>query len=216
MALVVALPATAREAQEPEGAAAWTRLTEHAPWKLGGLALTVPTILLAGRHDDEVSAWAGRVRPLDGVSVVGSRSQIPVLLGSALGLAGWALLEGPGERSRARWRHLEIFVVTQTINAGLTSLLKITVRRTRPDGRSTTSFPSGHTSSTFAWATFVWRRHGWQWGVPAMLFAGFVGLSRIQDQRHYLSDVLAGASLGVVVAYLVDVLYGPDLFSEVR
>ena len=74
----------------------------------------------------------------------------------------------------------------------------------------TTSFPSGHTVTAFAMATsfsFLYPR----WSVPAFLIAAMIGLSRIVLTAHYLSDVIAGAVVGVIcslgVKYLFDRLY---------
>ena len=75
-------------------------------------------------------------------------------------------------------------------------VLKPSVDRTRPDG-GRHSFPSGHTASAFAGAAFVQRRCGWRLGVPAYTLASFVGYSRVEAKRHYTSDVVAGAAIGI-------------------
>jgi membrane-associated phospholipid phosphatase len=80
----------------------------------------------------------------------------------------------------------------------LTHTIKVSTQRSRPDGTAF-SFPSGHTSSSFAAATVLQRHFGWKAGVPAFAVATYVGASRIQQNRHYLSDVAFGAALGVVV-----------------
>lgn len=74
--------------------------------------------------------------------------------------------------------------------------LKFTVNRQRPDG-GTQSFPSGHTAAAFAGAGFLQRRYGWAYGAPAYAVAAFVGYSRVRARRHWTSDVLAGAAIGV-------------------
>jgi membrane-associated phospholipid phosphatase len=79
----------------------------------------------------------------------------------------------------------------------LTHTLKVSTQRSRPDG-TPFSFPSGHTSSTVAAATVLQRHFGWKAGVPAYAVAAYVGASRIQQSRHYLSDVAFGAALGIV------------------
>ena len=78
----------------------------------------------------------------------------------------------------------------------VTYLLKISVNRRRPDGGSW-SFPSGHSASAFAGAAFLQQRYGWQYGAPAYAAAWFVGLSRIYAQRHWPTDVFAGAAIGI-------------------
>ncbi len=89
------------------------------------------------------------------------------------------------------------------VNFGYTELIKVTVRRERPDGQDNQSFPSGHTSNAFALAAVAERHYGWKVGAPAYLLAGLVGASRIEEDRHYLSDVVAGATLGFIVGRTV-------------
>ncbi len=81
--------------------------------------------------------------------------------------------------------------------------LKEAVRRQRPDGSDRLSFPSGHASGAFALATVAEKHYGWKVGLPAYLVASAVGVSRIENDRHHLSDVLAGAALGYVVGRTV-------------
>ena len=70
----------------------------------------------------------------------------------------------------------------------------------RPFGRGGTSFPSGHTSCAFTAATSLslsFRCAGLQ-----TLFFGWailIGLQRIYTGAHWLSDVLAGAALGISI-----------------
>jgi membrane-associated phospholipid phosphatase len=85
----------------------------------------------------------------------------------------------------------------QLIAEALTFALQYSIRRTRPDHGSGLSFPSGHASVTFATAT-VLQQFGWRAGVPAYALASYVAVSRIQAERHYLSDVVFGAALGIV------------------
>lgn len=80
--------------------------------------------------------------------------------------------------------------------AALTYLLKITIDRERPSGGGW-SFPSGHTSSAFSGAMFINNRYGIKYGIPSLLLASFVGYSRVYADKHYWSDVIAGASIGI-------------------
>jgi membrane-associated phospholipid phosphatase len=74
--------------------------------------------------------------------------------------------------------------------------LKFSVGRERPDGSNTQSFPSGHSASAFATAAVLQRRYGWKVGVPAMLLATYVATAQVHDNKHYLSDVVFGATMG--------------------
>ena len=89
------------------------------------------------------------------------------------------------------------------VNGVYTEVFKQAVSRTRPDGSDSLSFPSGHTSSAFALATVAQKHYGWKAGVPSYLGASAIGFSRIERNRHYLSDVLAGATIGVVTGRTV-------------
>lgn len=84
-------------------------------------------------------------------------------------------------------------------SSGVTTALKYAIREPRPgntDERN--SFPSGHSTTAFAFGGYIYEEHGWKWGVPALALASFVGVSRINDNRHYLHDVLAGTTIGLM------------------
>jgi membrane-associated phospholipid phosphatase len=89
------------------------------------------------------------------------------------------------------------------ITAALTYGLQFAVRRERPDTSDVYSFPSGHSSMTFATATVLERRFGWRAGIPMYLIASYVATSRLHENRHHLSDVVAGATLGIIVGRTV-------------
>ncbi len=95
------------------------------------------------------------------------------------------------------------------VNFAYTEVIKVAVGRERPNGADNQSFPSGHTSNAFALAAVAERHYGWKLGVPAYLLAGVVGASRIQQDKHYLSDVVAGATLGYIVGRTVVRVNGP-------
>jgi len=109
----------------------------------------------------------------------------------------------------------------------ITEVVKNTIKRKRPDGSDSRSFFSGHTSTAFASSTYLFLElndfydkweltrnnkilkttfkattfsalYGW---------AAYVGYSRINDKKHYLSDVLIGAAVGTAVSYFVYTSY---------
>jgi hypothetical protein len=92
-------------------------------------------------------------------------------------------------------------VVTQTLTFGV----KLAASRERPDGSNQKSFPSGHASGAFATATVLKRHYGWKVGAPAYAFAGYVAVSRLNESKHYLSDVVFGAAIGILVGRTVTV-----------
>lgn len=89
----------------------------------------------------------------------------------------------------------------------LTSLSHLTlsriIRRDRPGNSDSYSMPSGHTSSMFAYAGVLAGSYGWKAGVPAYLAATLTGISRIKEDDHWFSDVVAGMFLGTYWARVV-------------
>lgn len=92
---------------------------------------------------------------------------------------------------------------SMAVTGGITWLLKSSIHEQRPDGSDDKSFPSGHTSVSFAAAATLQNRYGWKIGVPAHAAAAFVGLARVEADRHYWHDVLAGAALGEITGLLL-------------
>lgn len=84
-----------------------------------------------------------------------------------------------------------------------TSLPWVSMMIPQPSGFS---FPSGHTSSSFAAATALWFR-SWKLGLPATVLAGVIGFSRLYLFCHYPSDVLIGALIGIAAAVLTAIVY---------
>lgn len=89
------------------------------------------------------------------------------------------------------------------LDAVVVASLKSAVGRSRPDGTDSRSFPSGHTSGAFAISTILARRHGLRVAIPAYGLAALTAVARMEDKRHYLSDVVAGAAIGVAIGQLV-------------
>lgn len=85
-------------------------------------------------------------------------------------------------------------------NLVLTHAIKFAANRTRPDDADSLSMPSGHTSGSFTVSTVVWKYYGWKWGVPLYALSSMVGIARIEDSRHWPSDVIVGAGLGYICA----------------
>jgi membrane-associated phospholipid phosphatase len=85
----------------------------------------------------------------------------------------------------------------QIVNGVITQGIKVSTNRTRPSG-GPHSFPSGHTSATFATASVIQQHYGWKWGAPAYAVGAYVSVSRMVDNKHWASDVVFGTALGIV------------------
>lgn len=97
-----------------------------------------------------------------------------------------------------------IIVKAEIINLALTFGLKYITDIQRPNGNKY-AWPSGHTSEAFLAATIVNREYRYKspWiGVAAYGVAGTVGLFRMLNNKHWLSDVVAGAGIGILSANL--------------
>jgi membrane-associated phospholipid phosphatase len=84
--------------------------------------------------------------------------------------------------------------------------LKYSVGESRPDTGQKNSFPSGHTAQAFTAATFLFREYGHKsiWiTIGAYTAASTVGVFRILNNRHWISDVLVGAGIGILSTNLV-------------
>lgn len=93
--------------------------------------------------------------------------------------------------------------------------LKYLVKRERPDGSDMRSMPSGHTVFAFTGAELTRMDYGWGWGGGAYAVALFTGAERIWGDKHWLTDVLAGAGIGILSAHIGGWLLEPvkDLFG---
>ena len=110
------------------------------------------------------------------------------------------------------WKRIAlILIIAIVLTAGVVFIVKFTVRRKRPEGewgkfyRSTDphSFPSGHAVRAVMLAV-VMLGIGPLWlGLLLLVWAPLVGLARVAMGVHYLSDVLAGMILGLVMGVLV-------------
>ncbi len=100
------------------------------------------------------------------------------------------------------WEGLKQGAFSGAFTVGVSYGLKYLVDKERPDQSNDRSFPSLHTSVSFTGASFLQRRYGWKWGVPAYAVASYVGWSRVYGKKHDWWDVAAGAAIGVGSAYL--------------
>lgn len=126
-------------------------------------------------------------------------------IGSKIGeIIGWGYLNGTyvlgaliagGAKNRARAE----FMMEATGYTVLTTVaLKETITEQRPDrSNEFDSFPSGHASAAFAFASVITANHSILWGGIAHLTAIAISYSRIEKDRHYLHDVIFGATLGM-------------------
>ncbi len=117
-------------------------------------------------------------------------------------LPGMSMAPSIFEGDRDGYRDFARCAVAYSATMATTYALKLAINRARPDTGGL-SFPSGHTSSAFSGATLIQMKYGTRFGIPAYILAALVGYSRVHADRHYWSDVIAGAILGTGMTYLV-------------
>jgi len=98
-----------------------------------------------------------------------------------------------GDRFRACTYDMSQAII---VNGIWTFAIKLAAQRERPNMENNKSFPSGHSSEAFAWATVIDRHYGLKGGIPAYAVATFIATSRMAKNAHWLSDVVAGSALG--------------------
>ncbi len=100
--------------------------------------------------------------------------------------------------------------------------LELCIKKDRPDGTGHHAFPSTHTAVAFNGSTYLMKRYGWKWGVPAYVVSSFVAWGRVHTNRHDWWDVLGGAAIGAGSAFIftrpfvkdVDVTISPTTFGD--
>lgn len=93
-----------------------------------------------------------------------------------------------------------ILLKSELIMSGSVSFLKYTIREVRPDSNARNSVPSGHTAQAFADAAFLSDEYGkrYKWVLYlSYSLASTVGAFRIMNNKHFLSEVLIGAGIGI-------------------
>ena len=108
-----------------------------------------------------------------------------------------------GYEGRSDWpRLLASAGMSYAIMAGFVNGIKYTAKEMRPDGSTANSWPSGHTATSFVGATLLHKEYGltrspW-WSVAGYGVATATGVMRVLNNRHWISDVLSGAGIGIM------------------
>ena len=108
-----------------------------------------------------------------------------------------------GVEGRSDWpRLLASAAMSYGIMAGFVNGIKYTAKEMRPDGSTANSWPSGHTATSFVGATLLHKEYGltrspW-YSVAGYGVATATGVMRILNNRHWISDVMSGAGIGIM------------------
>lgn len=124
-------------------------------------------------------------------------------------------LKACGVESRSSWGRM---LVSDAFSAGVMAIavnsLKYSCRVMRPDGSTRNSFPSGHTATAFMMATMLHKEYGHRspwYSIGGYTLATATGVGRMLNNRHWMSDVMVGAGIGILAAelgyYLADLIF---------
>ena len=108
-----------------------------------------------------------------------------------------------GYEGRSDWpRLLASAGMSYAIMAGFVNGIKYTAKEMRPDGSTANSWPSGHTATAFVGATLLHKEYGltrspW-WSVAGYGVATATGVMRVLNNRHWISDIMSGAGIGIM------------------
>ena len=122
-----------------------------------------------------------------------------------------------GMEGRSDWpRFFASAAMGYGIMALLVNTIKYTAKEMRPDGSSANSWPSGHTATSFVGATILHKEYGltrspW-FSVAGYGIATATGVMRVLNNRHWVSDVLSGAGIGILSGELAYAL--SDIFFK--
>ncbi|WP_339917814.1 phosphatase PAP2 family protein [Yeosuana marina] len=108
------------------------------------------------------------------------------------------------------------YLIMGTTVYGMKKITKVE----RPDGSGKTSFPSGHTATAFMGAEFLYQEYKdvsvW-YGITGYVVATGTGFFRIYNNRHWFTDVVAGAGIGILstkIAYWIHPFIKSKIFKK--
>lgn len=126
-------------------------------------------------------------------------------------------LKAFGVEGRSSWGRLATSTAISSALMGVTvNTMKGSIHRWRPDGSANNSFPSGHASMAFMVATWLHKEYGVTRSPLYSIFgyatASSIAIGRVINNRHWLSDVVTGAGIGILSTnlgyYFGDMIYG--------
>lgn len=130
-------------------------------------------------------------------------------------------LNAAGIKGKHNFKERTIIMATSYLLMSATVIpLKSLTKVERPDGSNFHSFPSGHTATAFAGAEFMWQEYKdksiW-YGISGYVVATGTGFFRMYNNKHWLTDVAAGAGIGILstkVAYWIFPYVDKHIFNS--
>ncbi len=193
------------------------------PLKFNYKQLIIPSVLIGygviGIESDQLKSFNTQIREevqedIDHKITIDDFSQwVPA--------ASVYALNAFGVRGKHNFRDRSVLLLTSYAIMGASTFAgKSITKIERPDGSTNNSFPSGHTATAFAGAEFLWQEYKdesiW-YGIAGYAVATGTGLFRMYNNKHWLTDVAAGAGIGILstkIAYWINPFITKTLFGK--
>lgn len=161
-----------------------------------GSTLTLSLVLFREEFVDDIQADIAKDEPLGESAIIGDYMGQMIPNFAYMGL----MYYNSKEVNDKSYRRAKLMFKTSLFSGMTTFFSKRLINQRRPNKGDRNSFPSGHTTTAFAFASVVALEHE-NWAIPAYALASFVGFSRMNDNAHYLHDVTMGATIGIAFGY---------------
>jgi membrane-associated phospholipid phosphatase len=183
---------TRNTALAPERLKSFSQVKLPAALILGGIALNTRPVLFVKK---EIAEERNEHMPRFKTKIDNYLQYSPLVI--AYGLDAFGVPSRTDLLNRSA-----ILIKGEALMVGTVFFLKNHTGQLRPDGSDYESFPSGHTAQAFAAATFLSEeyKHRFKWmPYAAYGLASTVGVLRMANNRHYVTDVLLGAGIGTLM-----------------
>ena len=177
-----------------------TKNTFGKPENLAYLAAGGALAATAHQYDWEVDEYWEEHEMDYGLADVGNGwgdAYLPIGLSVSMMLGGWHYENEKIANAG------EALAEAMIIQGAVINIIKPIANKERPDQSDNLAFPSGHTGVAFVTAAVLHDRFGWKAGVPAYSLAVITGLARMDVEKHWVADVVMGATIGMVTGYSV-------------
>lgn len=173
-----------------------TEKTSKAPRCLYDIRimLTVMLIMLCGCFSAGVRAEGSDFTPSSAQKAVRTSTDVILIALPTAALATTLILQD--------WEGLKEGAISAGVTVAASLALKYAIKEDRPDHSNNHSFPSGHSSITFAAATFIGKRYGWKYSIPAYALSTYTAWGRVYGKKHHWWDVVAGAVIGTASSFI--------------
>jgi len=164
--------------------------TFRGGWDPGGLMILGSGAVLglvAHQYDDKVKLWFNKKNRMGSALTDFGNSfgtRYVNILAAGIQMI-WDRSNGLSHLEGLLGTNLMVFTMKKSIN------------RTRPNGENEDSFPSGHTSTAFASSGSLSYAYGWKAAIPAYALTSLTLIARLEDNKHWLSDLVVASSIGI-------------------